>query len=375
VLSLPLAAAVLTVLGGVTALAARDGRIAVLGLMLAATASVAVASPLPGTPAVLARVLGALLAGYLLWTAARGGVTGGSPIGPAAEIAAAAAAFVMGLAIRPVDPLLGPVEAQAAGLALIVLAVAPLAGRDVIRMGMGVLLLILGGSLEMSAWGGTTCSSIDAASACAIPDLEQLAVAALLAGTAGAVCLLAPSGTVAAEEASASILDLWAPEPALPAASGGGAGAESGPGPLRRPTAAEPASPTSARHRAPVAAPKTVPPVTPASSKGPSAPAAHGPAAPALKGPASPPSPTPAPPAQTAGSSGEAAGSGRGAAKPAAEPGQAEARPAPRPMTADPLEFDDWLAWSAPQPEPRPKRRQWRGRKPQSPHTGKDETP
>jgi hypothetical protein len=342
VLSLPFTAAVLAVGGAIAATATRDGRIAVLGLMLAAVASVLVASPLPGTLAVTARVLAALLACYLLWTATRTGVGAGSPIGPMAETATAAAAFVIGLAIRPVDPLIGPVEAQAAGLALIVLAVTPLAGRDVLRMGMGVLLLTLGGSLEMSAWGG------------AMPDLEQLAVAALLAGTAGAVCMLAPSGEEAqpVESAGSPVLDLWAPEPApRVAARISRATAAAKPGPSRRPVANEPAAPTSARHRAPVPARKAATTATPATLEGSAGPTVPVPAPPSSKEPALRPSPAAAP-------------------RP-----PAEARPSPRPMTADPLEFDDWLAWSAPEAEPQPKRRQWRGRKAEPPDAGKDETP
>jgi hypothetical protein len=383
VLSLPLAAAVVTVVGAVAATAAHDGRVAVLGLLLAAVASTVVASPLPGSLAVTARILGALLACYLLWTAARmRSAAAGSPIGPAAETAAAAAAFVAGLAIRPVDPLLGPVEAQAAGLSLIVLAVAPLAGRDVLRMGIGVLLLTLGGALEMSAWGGTTCSSTISNGACAIPDLEQLAVAALLAGTAGAVCLLAPSDEAAggAEEARGPVLDLWAPEPALQ--PGAPISSRAAPSRLsRRPVPAESASLARSRHQAPVAAPKVAAPETPASPKGAAPSTPGGTVVPAPTEPAAPAAPTSAPrsPAEAAASDKEA---GRMPGKTAQEPGrtaqaagEGEARPGPRPMTADPLEFDDWLAWSAPEPEPRPKRRQWRGRKPGPSEPDKDEKP
>lgn len=182
-------AAVVVVLGGVVAVAPRDGRIVILGLMLAAVAASLVASPLPSSLAVTARILGALLAAYLLWAAAGSGWvnSAGSAIGIVAEGAAAAAAFLVGLTIRPVDPLAGPVVAQATGLALIALAVAPLAGRDVFRLGVGVTLLTLGCSLMVTAWSGPT------------PPLEQLAMAALLIGIAGATSLLVPQSEIATE--------------------------------------------------------------------------------------------------------------------------------------------------------------------------------
>ena len=211
-------AAVVVVLGGVVAVAPRDGRIVILGLMLAAVAASLVASPLPSSLAVTARILGALLAAYLLWAAAGSGWvnSAGSAIGIVAEGAAAAAAFLVGLTIRPVDPLAGPVVAQAAGLALIALAVAPLAGRDVFRLGVGVTLLTLGCSLMVTAWSGPT------------PPLEQLAMAALLIGIAGATSLLVPQSEITtetvepaepaeAEEAAAQIPAQRAPEKAAAA--------------------------------------------------------------------------------------------------------------------------------------------------------------
>ena len=213
-------AAVAVVLGGVVAVTSRDGRIVILGLMLAAVAASLVASPLPSSLAVTARILGALLAAYLRWAAAGSGWvnSAGSAIGPVAEGAAATAAFVVGLTIRPVDPLAGPVVAQAAGLALIALAVAPLAGRDVFRLGVGVTLLTLGCSLMVTAWSGPT------------PPLEQLTMAALLVGIAGATSLLVPqpelatetvepAESVEAEEAPAEIeepYEWFVPTPAEP---------------------------------------------------------------------------------------------------------------------------------------------------------------
>jgi hypothetical protein len=169
-------AAVGVVGGGILAVSARDGRVVAIGLLIAMVAAPLVAAPLPESLSVGARILGAVLAAYLLWAPARGSRTNsaGSTIGLAAETAIAAAAVAIGLSVTMVDPLPGPTVAQAAGLALIVLAVVPLAGRDVRRLGTGVTLLVLAASLLTAAWLGST------------PPLAHLAIATLLVGIAGA---------------------------------------------------------------------------------------------------------------------------------------------------------------------------------------------
>ncbi len=292
-------AAVAVVLGGVVAASARDGRVVVLGLMLAAVAASLVASPLPGSLAVTARILGAMLAAYLLWAAAGSGSinSAGSAIGLVAEAAVAVAAFAVGLAMRPVDPLAGPVEAQAAGLSLIALAIVPLAGRDVFRMGVGVTLLTLGSSLLVGAWSGPT------------PPLEQLAMAALLVGIAGATSLLIPS--VEAVEVAADYVVESTPEPVvapLPVA------------PV--PVAPRPVAPLPVAPR-PVAVP----------TKSDAAERAGTPRVAAVQAVAAPkPMPAETP-------------------KPIQPILPIEPERRPRPMTAEP-EADDWLAWEAPAPEP-----------------------
>lgn len=173
-------AALFVVAGGAVAIAARNGHVVALGLLLALAAAPLVASPLPESTAAAARILGALLSAYLLWTVTRVGPVNseGSAIGMAAEMAAAATAFAIGLQISPVDPLVGPRVAQAAGLAVLVLAVVPLASRDIFRLGLGVILLTVGSSLLLEAWVGST------------PPLTQLALTGLLAGIAGATAIL-----------------------------------------------------------------------------------------------------------------------------------------------------------------------------------------
>ena len=300
-------AAVAVVIGGVAAATARDGRVVVIGLMLAAVTSCLVASPLPGSLAVTARILGAMLAAYLLWAAAASGSIGsaGSAVGLLAESAAALAAFVIGLTIRPVDPLAGPLAAQAAGFALLALAIAPLAGRDVFRMGVGVALLALGCSLLGGTWSGPS------------PALEQLGMAALLVGIAGATRLLSPAlqteSATAASEAPVGWPNLLGEDPVA------------WPGPARK---TGPARPTEPARRTEAA--RAVP--------------ARG-----MPGRLAPARPEQSSRPETARAPEPARGS-----EPARGPEPASTpQPAPRkPMTADPLEPDVWSAWAAPEPEP-----------------------
>ncbi len=315
-MDLPGLAALAVVAGAVAAAASRDGRTVILGLSLAAVAAALVASPGPGFLAVAARALGVLAAGYLLWMAVATGraIGAGSPIGLAAEAALGGAAFVIGLAIRPVDPLAGPAAAQAAGLAAVTLAVMPLAGRNVFRLGIGTMLLTIGCSLLLGAWSGAT-------------PLQHLALAALLIGIAGATCLLAPD--VPAEAVVVA--------PALSAA----------PVPAVR-------QPLGQRQQAGSARP--VLPVRPA----PSARSASSRAAALSPQPAQ--GPASAQPPRTAVEDEPA--------WPEMPPARPE--PAPRSFTADPAadEWDAWASWHAPEPEPGRKPRSTRRDRPDSGKAG-----
>jgi hypothetical protein len=173
-------AAPVAVAGGVVAVTARNGRTVALGLAVAFAAAPLAASPLPGQLSLFARIAGALLAADLLWVGTRVNAvrSEGSAIGFAAEAAVAAAAFLIGLWIAPVKPLPGPATEQAAGLALVALAVIPIVGRDVLRLGIGAALLALGLSLLREAWLGPAAS------------FEQFAVAALLVAILGATSML-----------------------------------------------------------------------------------------------------------------------------------------------------------------------------------------
>ncbi|MEX1170218.1 MAG: hypothetical protein WEE50_08775 [Chloroflexota bacterium] len=175
--------ALAVVLGGVIAASARNARTAVLGLILAVVGGAFVAEPLPDSVGLAARLVGAVLAGYLLWIAGRDADarTGGSRLGWPTELLVAGAAAVVGYGSHGLGaPAAGPALAQAAGFALAALAVAPVFnGRDVMRIGLGLSLLASGVILVRTGLGGT-------------PDaLEQLVFAGLVAVLGGVVAALA----------------------------------------------------------------------------------------------------------------------------------------------------------------------------------------
>lgn len=190
--------AVAAVCGGVAAVSSRDSRVVVAGLLLAMLATPIVSSPEPAALDLAFRFLGAMLAAYLIWAAARAQSTAseGSGIGVMAEVAVAGAAFCVGWFVVPVKPLAGPGAAQAAGVALIALAIVPLTGRNILRVGAGATLLTLGIYMLLEAWVG------------AMSPLGQIAQTAVLLGIVGATCLL------------------MAPIELLPATVGGADGAE-----------------------------------------------------------------------------------------------------------------------------------------------------
>lgn len=179
----------LAVVGGaVVVVAARDTRTVLLALAVALVASPLLADPVSPPLGLAARFVGAILAVYLLWVVARErgvGVlpspTGGSRIGWPAEVLVAAGAGVVGFAAHGLGaPAGGPPLASAAGFAVAALAVAPVVtGRDVIRVGTGLLLLIDAGLIVRIALGGTP------------GDVEQLVTAAMLIVLAGALAALA----------------------------------------------------------------------------------------------------------------------------------------------------------------------------------------
>jgi hypothetical protein len=176
------ALAVLTVAGAVLAVSTRDVRTAVLGLLLVLLGAPFIADPLPGPLAVIVRLAAALLATRFLLIGLRGQhVTAGTRIGWPAEALLAAAAGVIGFGSHGLGAAaLGPPEAQAAGFALAALAVAPLVtGRDVLRIGIGAVLLVVAGVLIRTGLGAPA------------GDAEHLIGALLTMGLGGAVAVIA----------------------------------------------------------------------------------------------------------------------------------------------------------------------------------------
>jgi hypothetical protein len=173
-------AAVVVVGGGVAALSSRDARGVAAGVVVAIATSPLVASPAPSTLTICVRVVGALLAGYMLWTFARNRSAGeaGSALGLPAEAALAAAAFCVGWLATPVAAVDGSHAAQAAGISLAAVAVAPLAGRDPLRTGTALVGVVLAASLLLGAWLGPASP------------LAQVTWTGLLLGVAGATSLL-----------------------------------------------------------------------------------------------------------------------------------------------------------------------------------------
>jgi hypothetical protein len=217
------------VAGAVLAVSAREVRATVLGILIVFLATPLVASPWPGPLAILARVAAALLAARLMMIGLRGeAVSGGTRIGWPAEALAAAAAAVVGYGSHGLGaPALGPAEAQAAGFALIALAVTPLAtGRDVFRLGVGAVLLVMGALLIRVGLDTPPTEG------------EQLVISLLTIGLGGAVGVIAAAARAAGGLEIANIPSEWRgprpPDahraaPRLPATPSSGSSGPTGP--------------------------------------------------------------------------------------------------------------------------------------------------
>ncbi|HUP54861.1 MAG TPA: hypothetical protein VM408_05090 [Methylomirabilota bacterium] len=185
-----LAIVALAIVGGaVVGVAARDTRTVLLALVVTLAASPLLADPVSTPLGLAARLVGAILATYLLWVVARDrgdtnrlpSPTEGSRIGWPAEILVAASAAVVGFAAHGLGaPAGGPPLASAAGFAVAAVALTPVVtGRDVVRVGSGLLLLIDAALLVRAALGGTP------------GDVEQLVTATMVIVLAGSLAALA----------------------------------------------------------------------------------------------------------------------------------------------------------------------------------------
>jgi hypothetical protein len=156
--------AIVVMAGAVTAVAAREQRLAVLGLMIALAGAPFLGDPLPDVRGMVARIAGAALVAYVLLMAVRAGPAAATraavPASPAAmswpvaAVAALAATLIVvaasdaatvlsdGVAARPSLP------AAAAGAALLVVAAAPVAvAADPLRLTIGLLLAVAAAAL------------------------------------------------------------------------------------------------------------------------------------------------------------------------------------------------------------------------------------
>ena len=165
--ALLVAVALAVTAGGVLAVSARVPRLAALGLLVVLVGSPFLVAPPDPLPA-LTRVAGAVLAGYLVWIALRGvGSARGTVIGWPTELLAGVTGFVAGwllvasvatLSVEPTTLVAAPpMEVTAAGgaaVALAVLSVAPvLLARDALRLGVGLLLLLMAADIGRRAVG------------------------------------------------------------------------------------------------------------------------------------------------------------------------------------------------------------------------------
>ena len=157
--------ALAVVAAGIAAISAREPRFVVLALLALWIGNPLVADPLAQPIGLAARFLGALLAAYLLWMGLRdrttsgrsAALTEGSRIGWPAEVLVAAAAAVVGFSTHGLGaPADGPALASAAGFALAALSVSAfLTGADVVRIGVGLLVVASGAMLVRTGLGGT----------------------------------------------------------------------------------------------------------------------------------------------------------------------------------------------------------------------------
>ncbi len=171
--------ALLVTAGAVVAVGAATPRLAALGMFVAMVGSAYVADPLPTTLALAARLVGSTLGAYLVWIALRRAPTQipGIAVAWTGAAVVAGAAFLIGwLAAGSLGTALAagsgdgpglssvgaalaegsPVARAALGasLALAAVAIAPVViARDLLRTGLGLLLLLASATLLRNALG------------------------------------------------------------------------------------------------------------------------------------------------------------------------------------------------------------------------------
>jgi hypothetical protein len=186
--------------GAVIAASSREARAALVGLVLTLGLGPFLTDPLPGAAVVGARVVTGILVAYLLWAVSAGDeVRGlGSRIGWPAETLLALGVAIAGVAMAsglealapgapggaggggPLDALTPPALALGAGLASLVVGLAPaLVGRHALRTAIGLLLVVQGVVLARTGIAGPP------------GELEQLGIDGLVLTVGAAAALIA----------------------------------------------------------------------------------------------------------------------------------------------------------------------------------------
>ena len=186
--------------GAVIAASSREARAALVGLVLTLGLGPFLTDPLPGPAVAGARVVTGILVAYLLWAVSAGDeVRGlGSRIGWPAETLLALGVAIAGVAMAsgletlapggpgrpggggPLDALTPPALALGAGLASLVVGLAPaLVGRHALRTAIGLLLVVQGVVLARTGIAGPP------------GELEQLGIDGLLLAVGTSAALIA----------------------------------------------------------------------------------------------------------------------------------------------------------------------------------------
>lgn len=215
-----LATAAAVALGAITAASARLPRLAILGLLVALLGGPLITHAVPDPLGVAPRLIASVLGGYLLWIAVRdapGGTFRGAALGWAGVAAVGGAAFAAGVGIalglvgeagtgealgagsttslvegtttgmlRAADPA-AAIGGLGAAMSLAVVAAAPaLFGRDALRTGLGLLLLVAAVDLLREALAAVYARPVDVAAERGI----ELAFAVATVATAAAAAWL-----------------------------------------------------------------------------------------------------------------------------------------------------------------------------------------
>jgi len=161
---------------------ARRPVLVAVGAAVMLAGSAFLTDPLPSVLGLAERVVGAALAGELLWLGLRGrAVAGASALSWPPMTFLAAAAFAAGAGSQQLVPGAGPAEALAAALALLTVAVVAVAGRsDGTHLALSALVLLAATGLLRVVLSGPASS------------LEIVLVAGIGAAIAGVVVLLTP---------------------------------------------------------------------------------------------------------------------------------------------------------------------------------------